>query len=428
MYNILIFPAGTEIGLEIYHSLSDCKDIKLFIAGQDTSNHAQYFDQPYHIIPMVSDSKWVETLNQICIENKIDFIFPAHDEVIYELSRNSSDIYSRIVSSPPASCELLRFKSKTYERLKNLIQVPKTYSSISEIDKYPVFVKPDRGQGSNGARRIDDEVELKEYLHAKNGILISEYLPGDEYTIDCFSDRDSGLLFSSARTRERIRNGIAVNTATIKLDQAESMARIISNALNLYGAWFFQVKRSINGELTLLEVASRIAGSMAIHRVQGVNFALLSIYEQLRIPIKLLTNSHNIHLDRALGNRFRHDINFDCLYIDMDDTLITNGHINLSALTLIAQCINKKIKIVLITKHKNDPLTTLSKLRLCGLFDEIIHISSSEEKSKYITASNAIFVDDSFSERMLVAKEVGIPTFDLSMLELLTNSTSFNVD
>ena len=48
-----------------------------------------------------------------------------------------------------------------------------------------------------------------------NAPIVCEYLPGEEYTVDCFSDREHGLLFAGARVRRRTRNGISVNTAPV---------------------------------------------------------------------------------------------------------------------------------------------------------------------------------------------------------------------
>ena len=41
-----------------------------------------------------------------------------------------------------------------------------------------------------------------------------EYLPGRELTVDCFSDRERGVLFARARPRERTRAGISMATRT----------------------------------------------------------------------------------------------------------------------------------------------------------------------------------------------------------------------
>jgi len=49
---------------------------------------------------------------------------------------------------PQKTCEITRSKSETYRMLEGVIAVPRLYASLAEVDVFPVFVKPDRGQGS----------------------------------------------------------------------------------------------------------------------------------------------------------------------------------------------------------------------------------------------------------------------------------------
>ncbi len=59
---VLVFPGGTEIGLEIWKSLRYCKEISLFSGESDVSNHAPYVFQENFIIPDVHQQNWLETL------------------------------------------------------------------------------------------------------------------------------------------------------------------------------------------------------------------------------------------------------------------------------------------------------------------------------------------------------------------------------
>jgi carbamoyl-phosphate synthase large subunit len=160
--------------------------------------------------------------------------------------------------------------------------------------------------------------------------------------------------------------------------------------------------------------------------VQGVNFPLLSIYEEERLILAIRPNPSRVELDRALGNRYRHVIRFSHLYIDLDDTLILNGVVNLDAIRLVFKCVNEGKKVTLVTRHAGDLEQTLARHRLSGAFDEIIHLRKQEKKSAYIARQDAIYVDDSFAERKDVEQVCGIPTFDCSMIELLNNGTSEN--
>lgn len=423
--NVLVFPAGTEIGLEIFHSLEHCKEVSLYGAGQDISNPARFIYPAYHTLPAISEPAWLEELIKLCLLLHIDFIFPAYDDVIVALSRVAEKIPAQVISSPPRTCEITRSKAETYRVLDGVVRVPHLYASAEDIDRYPVFVKPDRGQGSLGIAKCANEGELVAALRVVHDPIICEYLPGEEFTIDCFSDRDKGVLFAGARSRRRTRNGISVNTLTQTLPEATEMAQRIGRELELRGAWFFQLKRAKNGQLVLLEVAPRIAGAMSAHRVMGINFPLLSIFEEERLPLSVRPLEGVIELDRALGNRYCHSIKFDTVYIDLDDTLLTNGRVNIPAMKLLYQSINDGKRIVLLTRHQGELDKTLSKHRLASLFDEIIYLSGTEKKSSRIVGRASIFVDDSFAERMDVAEVCGIPTFDCSMIELLTEQAEF---
>jgi len=86
-----------------------------------------------------------------------------------------------------------------------------------------------------------------------------------------------------------------------------------------------------------MEIAPRIAGTMAIHRVLGINFLLLSIYEYERVDIRILKNSYEIEIDRALQNRYKIYLQYEKIYLDLDDTLILNNKINILLISFIFQ-------------------------------------------------------------------------------------------
>jgi hypothetical protein len=197
------------------------------------------------------------------------------------------------------------------------------------------------------------------------------------------------------------------------------MADIISGELEFHGAWFFQLKMANTGIFKLLEIAPRISGTMATNRVLGVNFPLLSIYEQEGIVLKIMTNNCDVEIDRALTNRFKHSIEYKKVYVDLDDTLILNDKINTFLIRFLYQAINKGCKIILITKTTGRIDSILSKWRLTSVFDEVIAISKGDSKADFINPDGAIFIDDSFSERQSVYWKHKIPTFDCSMIELL---------
>jgi len=419
-YNVLVFPGGTEIGLEIHRALHLCKEITLFSAGSDLSNHAPYVYARHFILPSIHEPNWVDGLNRVIVENGIDYIFPAYDDIIVALAERGEAIKARVVSSPLETCLITRSKSKTYRHLEGVVPVPALFRDVTEVESYPVFLKPDRGQGSQGTSTVKGEERLRQLLQETQDSIVLEYLPGAEYTVDCFSHREKGLLFCSGRKRVRTKSGIAMSSfVAADQDCFIDYAKRIASRLVLHGAWFFQVKKDRQGTFKLLEVAPRIAGTMALHRVQGINFPLLSIYEQERLPLTLLLNDASIEIDRALVNRYRHDIRYSTVYVDLDDTLILNDKVNVQLVAFLFQCLNEGKEIALLTKHEHDLQATLARFRLTGLFSEVIHIGKGDVKADYIREPDAILIDDSFSERMSASTRLGIRTFDCSMIELL---------
>ena len=418
-HRVLVFPGGTEIGLEIAQSLGFRKEVELFSAGADVSSHAPFAFRNHRTLPRVDEAGWLSALQELAAEWSITHIFPAYDDVIVALARAADRLTAKVVTSPLVTCELTRSKRATYERLADVVAVPRVFASPGDVPEFPAFVKPDRGQGSQQAQRVDDRRQLEVACEAIGEPLIMNYLPGEEFTVDCFSDRERGLLFCGPRRRVRMRAGISMNSVSVAMPELRETAERIAARLPLYGAWFFQVKRDADGTLTLLEVAPRIAGASALNRVRGVDFAMLALYEAERIPVEIIALEGEIELDRALRNRYRHSIRFETLYIDLDDTLIVRGEVNVRAAALLHQCHNRGVRVVLLTRHGEGREETLRRHRLGELFDEVVYVAKGTPKSAHVRAGAAVFVDDSFAERRDVREKLGIPTFDSAMLELL---------
>jgi carbamoyl-phosphate synthase large subunit len=401
------------------------RQIELYSAGAPVSNHAPYVFARHFLLPMVGEPTWLGRLNALISREGIDFVYPAHDDVILALAQNHRQVRAKLVTSPLATCQICRFKSRTYRALRGLVPVPSVFSPKG-VRSFPVFLKPDRGQGSQDVHRVTSQGELDLLVRAApDRYLVTEYLPGEEYTVDCFTDRRGRLRYVSGRRRIRVRNGIAVDTETVEDRRFQEYARAISRRMKLRGAWFFQAKRDRRGRLVLLEVAPRIAGSMAIDRVRGVNLPLLSLYDAAGLDVEFLTNRVKVRMDRALTDRFRHSLRFRRAYVDLDDTLVLRDRVNEDLVRLLYQFRNAGVHLTLVTRHGGDVRGTLRRFHLEGLFDSIRSVTREESKANVIDRPRgAIFIDDSFSERREVAHRVGIPTFDCSMLELLADERS----
>jgi len=423
---VLVFPCGSEIGLEIHNALKYSTHVELFGASS-VANHGKFVYANYiESLPNVDDEDFIEKLNEVVAKNNIDLIIPAHDSVVLKLAQNESKIKCKIVGSSAETCDICRSKAKTYKVLRDTVNVPHTYNENDVEIKFPVFLKPDIGQGSRGTHIANSREEIEFYREKDSSLLVLEYLPGEEYTIDCFTDKAGVLKFAAARKRCRISNGISVNTYPINEPIFKTIAKKINKKMVFRGAWFFQIKINKEGLHSLLEVAPRIAGSMALYRNMGINFVLLSIFDALDVPVSIeCNNAYDIEMDRALVNRFTVGLKYEHVYIDFDDTIIFKGRVNPYVMMFLYQCVNENIKIHLLSRHNEhfgkSAQEALNRYKIPEIFDSVIDVKKNEKKSDYIQEKNSIFVDDSFTERKDVADKLKIPVFEVSSLESLIN-------
>lgn len=418
---VAVFPAGSEIGLEINNALKYSTHFDIYGLSSVPCHAAYVFSNYIEGIPFFTEDDFIDKFNKILDENNIDFIYPAYDDIQLYLTEHQDKLHAEVVTSDLDTVKICRSKKNTYDFFQDCKFTPKYYSVTDKIETFPVFIKPDIGQGAQGAKLIQNQTELDYAIKENSQIIICEFLSGEEYTIDCFTDNDGCLRVCRMRNRNRIKSGISVSSESLPLpDEIQAIAAKINQRLNFCGAWFFQLKKNSDGEFRLLEIAPRIAGTMGLSRNAGVNYPLLTLFCRMAVPIDIIENSFMIEVDRALVSCYKVDIQYDTVYVDLDDTLIMNGKINTVLIQYLYQTVNQGKKRILLTKHAKNVSETLAKAKIAEvLFDEIINLPPNTEKQIYIKDTNAIFIDDSFSERKKVSQTCHIPVFDCSEVEAL---------
>lgn len=422
--NILIFPGGSEIALEINRALKFSKFCNLFAASSDHDHTDFVYANPTTYLPYIDSPNFIDELNKVIFKHKINMIFPAHDTACYIMSKNADKIKAQVLVSEFRTCDICRHKSKTYKFISNEKFIPKYYNNINEITDFPVFLKPDTGQGSKNVHIAKTIEETRTIINKRNEkYVICEYLNGEEYTIDCFTDKNGSLRVCKPRTRDRTKAGISVKSTLITdNDEFLPIANTINNNLNFRGAWFFQLKRNNNNELKLLEIAPRLAGTSGLTRNLGINYPLLTIFDFLNYDLEILENTYQISCDRAFYSAYKIEIKYDYVYLDYDDALMMNNKVNTLLISFLYQCINNYKKIILITKHDGNIIEDLKKSKISiDLFSQIIQLNKDEHKSDYIKERSAIYIDDSFAERKEISEVNNIPVFDMDMVESLIN-------
>ena len=420
---VLIFPAGAENALEIYDAIKDNVNIEVYGAS-GKSDHASYvFDQDHYFEDdfYITRSDFIPKFQELLKKLEIDVLIPTHDTIALFFAKHKDDFSTKILTADYYTALICREKKKTFELFEKYDFCPKIYKKIDDIgiEQLPVFVKPNIGEGGKGAKLIDDMHALEQC--DSESCVICEYLPGEEYTVDCFTNRLGELKYVGIRTRERIQMGIAFRSRTIETpNEIKNIAQIINKKLNFFGGWFFQVKKDSNGKYRLMEISCRMAGTMTLHRHKGINFSLLGIFELLEINTDFCEIPCEIMLDRSLQAVYKIQYEYDHIYLDYDDTVTQGKGIHENVILLLYQCKKWGKKVTLLTRHEGDLEESLEEHCVhLGLFDEIIHMTFEQEKSDYINPQNAIFIDNSFAERKKISDKFNIPVFDVDSVDTL---------
>ena len=168
-------------------------------------------------------------------------------------------------------------------------------------------------------------------------------------------------------------------------------------------------------------MAARFGGSSGLYRGLGVNFALLSLWDALGCEVSVVANKFPIEMDRALDNKYKLGLKYNDVFLDYDDTIVMSatGLINPKVMQLVFACLNRGIKVSVLSRHRGDLSKELQRYKIDGLFSRVIHIQEDADKVDFIDNDNAIFIDDSFSERNNVLVKRNIPVFGLDMVDAL---------
>lgn len=424
--NVFVFPTRNEPGLEIVQALAKSNKIRLFGGSSYDSQYdpARHLLQNYVLCPGYQDAGFKETFLGHMREHAIDLVFPAWDPLVALFSEWR--VPGLTFVTPRAEiAHLVLSKRDTYAVLKDIIRTPAVYDG-SDIS-LPVFAKPDRDSGSRNIMKVDTPTEFA--LARERGLLLCEYLPGPEYTVDCVSDLEGRLLFAQARHRAVINRGIALGTEAVDHPGIlESVSRI-AERLRIEGPWFAQFKENAGGEPVLMEINGRIAGSMTLTRMAGVNIPLIAAFlysgEKVRIPQPrqgaVITRHLQTHVDTAP---------FDLVIWDWDDTLIRkDGKPDPRAMACVFDLHNRGIAQTLITR--NGRCDELMRQHAVPNFFELCVVT--EDKPAAIEAmlaqfeiepARALMVNDSYAELFAIQErfpELRIVTPDA--LEVLGSET-----
>jgi len=416
----LVFPSGTEGASEIAQALGRSVHVELYGASS-RDDHGRHQFRRHTLVPVISDPTFDEHFAELLARWGIELVFGTHDSVLEYLAPRMACWGVRLVNGDPLATRITRRKTETYALFADQPWVPRRYTDLKDVCGWPVLIKPDRGQGGQGVTVARYRAQAEVALAVLDEPVICEYLPGEELTVDCFTDRHRRLLHIGPRTRERVVGGIAMRSRSLRYEEAiRLIAEGINDRLPMRGPWFFQLKADTKGHWKLLEVSCRLSTCSVLQRAAGVNLPLMAVQDHMQRELTVLADPRLQLVERRIASFAELDHEFDTAYLDFDDTLICEGSANPQAMRFVYRLLQMGKRLVLVTRHAGDIAETLRTMRISeALFDEVVHLRQGEPKSSCIRGAAAIFIDNHFPERLEVSRRCGIPVFDVDALDLL---------
>jgi len=334
---ILLTGAGAPGAAGIIRCIRQDPDFHIIAADADPNASGKWLSDDFEVIPKGNAPDFIEQIEKIVEAHGVHIILPLVTRELLPLSFAAPGFHAKnvqVMVSDTKALETANDKGKLYQHLYQAgIPVPE----FQIIQEYPEFLPalnklgfPDRklcfkpvvSNGSRGFRIIEENTDESDLLFnhkpmhvfISSGkameilqsahfpeLMISEYLPGDEYSVDCVVHPGIEPLIIP-RKRVQIRQGISTAGVFEQDHSIISYCRKILDSLpGLSGNIGIQVKRNNAGEPRLLEINPRVQGTIVAGLGAGVNLPLYALYLRLgkAIPDSMLNIVWNTHFVRV---------------------------------------------------------------------------------------------------------------------------------
>lgn len=206
--NILILSAGTRNKIVQYFR-KELTGIGMVIAT-DMSELAPaiYEADKYYIVPRITDPRYLDKILDICKKEEITGVLSLIDPELSLLAENEEKfaaVGTKVIGSPYRLCEMALDKFQMYNWLtehnykcaKSYMNKEKFYEDV-EAGRitYPVFVKPARGSASIAISKVYDKETVELLFAHDDGLMIQEFLDGQEIGADVYIDMVSHEVIS----------------------------------------------------------------------------------------------------------------------------------------------------------------------------------------------------------------------------------------
>jgi carbamoyl-phosphate synthase large subunit len=254
--NVLILSAAAKVLLVQAFKQAGAK---VLAADISPDNAALFEADGALILPRSDDPAFVDALCAACARREVKLVVPTRDGELAVLADARPRLAAQGVTVlVPSAGALATCQDK--RRFVDFcaahgFATPRTYAPGEAPDRFPAFVRPVRGAGGKGARRVDAPETFDEDL------LVQALETDPEYTVDVLMDLAGRPLQAVARRRLAVRDGEAVKSRVEDVPALANQALALCEALGLVGHNVVQAFWSPDGGARFIEVNPRFGGA-----------------------------------------------------------------------------------------------------------------------------------------------------------------------
>jgi carbamoyl-phosphate synthase large subunit len=268
------------------------------LVGTDLTESAagmQAVDCP-ELVPSARTLHYGPRLKELVAKHKIRLLIPLTDLDLRILSRHAQEFQElgcTVMIAPEETVTVCRDKLK-FDQLARRAGIKgiasRDLKAFQANPSYPCFVKPVHGSAAVGSGRVTNEREMRAHIGTYgNQLLVQEYVPGQEFTIDVFRRRDGVICAVVPRQRLSIRAGEVERSLTVNDPELiRCTMKLVEQLPGVWGVINAQCRRPAGGEPRFFEVNLRFGGGVPLSMAAGVplpKFVLMEVLGQTVQPI-----------------------------------------------------------------------------------------------------------------------------------------------
>jgi len=286
MKKVLITGAGGAAAISVYKSLRNA-NVEIFMADICEQAPGLFLvDQEHRVLlPKGIDECFVDALQFVCKSLAIDVLYPTVDVELLPIAKeikNFEAIATHVSISNVDSLSKCLDKYALMETCDSQMPLGR-YAIFDEqfdenIWQYPLIIKPRSGAGSRDISLVKNKQAIKRIPRDKN-MLVQEYLPGAEYSVDIYLDKNGHCVSAVPRERMKVDSGIAIVSRTLLDKDLIGLAKKAAALTGLTGVANVQFKT----KMVLKEAAQE-----RLEEVQHKELAVVRYLEEKFISVEEL--------------------------------------------------------------------------------------------------------------------------------------------